>query len=73
MSKKLKKFLLMNVGIVLMSVGIYFFKIPISCPVSDQPFLELVYAMMLTAIGSEIIFYCEASYCCTNTKKVHLA
>lgn len=130
MNKRIKKFLLMNVGIVLMSVGIYFFKIPngfstggvtgigtilaqvtpitpgmwiwilniallifgflvlgketgvktvycsmmysaltyvfevfipLSSPVSDQPFLELVYAMMLTAIGSAIIFYCEAS------------
>lgn len=130
MNKKIKKFLLMNLGIVFMSVGIYFFKIPngfstggvtgigtvlaqvtpitpgmwiwilniallilgflvlgkntgiktvycsmmysaltyvfelfipLNTPLSDQPFLELVYAMLLTAIGSAIIFYCEAS------------
>lgn len=130
MSKKFKSFLMMNVGIVLMSVGIYFFKIPngfstggvtgigtifaqftpitpgawiwilnilllivgfavlgkktgvktvycsmmysaltyvfeifipLSGPVSDQPFLELVYAMLLTAIGSAIIFNSQAS------------
>ena len=35
--------------------------IPLNTPLSDQPFLELVYAMLLTAIGSAIIFYCEAS------------
>ncbi len=130
MSKKIKSFLLMNIGIVLMALGIYFFKIPngfstggvtgigtilaqftpispgawiwilniallvlgfiilgkdtgiktvycsmmysaltylfevfipLDSPLSDQPFLELVYAMMLTAIGSAIIFYCQAS------------
>ena len=127
---KIKTFLFMNLGIILMSVGIYFFKIPngfstggvtgigtvlakvtpitpgmwiwilniallfvgfavlgkgtgiktvycsmmysaltyvfevfvpLDSPLSDQPFLELVYAMMLTAIGSAIIFYCNAS------------
>lgn len=127
---KIKTFLFMNLGIILMSVGIYFFKIPngfstggvtgistvlakvtpitpgmwiwilnvallfvgfavlgkgtgiktvycsmmysaltyllevfvpLNSPLSDQPFLELVYAMMLTAIGSAIIFYCNAS------------
>ena len=127
---KIKRFLSMNLGIILMSVGIYFFKIPngfstggvtgigtvlakvtpitpgmwiwilnlvllfvgfavlgkgtgiktvycsmmysaltyllevfvpLNSPLSDQPFLELVYAMMLTAIGSAIIFYCNAS------------
>ena len=127
---KIKSFLFMNLGIILMSVGIYFFKIPngfstggvtgigtvlakvtpitpgmwiwilniallfvgfvvlgkgtgiktvycsmmysaltyllevfvpLNSPLSDQPFLELVYAMMLTAIGSAIIFYCNAS------------
>lgn len=130
MNKKIKNFLLMNVGIIFMSVGIYFFKIPngfstggvtgigtvlakvtpispglwiwilnialllvgfivlgketgaktvycsmmysaltylfeifvpLNAPLSDQPFLELVYAMLLTAIGSAVIFYCEAS------------
>ena len=35
--------------------------VPLNSPLSDQPFLELVYAMMLTAIGSAIIFYCNAS------------
>ena len=35
--------------------------IPLDAPLSHQPFLELVYAMMLTAIGSAIIFYCDAS------------
>ena len=127
---KIKTFLFMNLGIILMSLGIYFFKIPngfstggvtgigtvlarvtpltpgmwiwilniallfvgfavlgkgtgiktvycsmmysaltyvfevfvpLNSPLSDQPFLELVYAMMLTAIGSAIIFYCNAS------------
>ena len=130
MSKKIKNFLLINLGIVFMSLGIYFFKIPngfstggvtgigtilaqvtpispgawiwilniallvlgfivlgkdtgiktvycsmmysaltyffevfvpLDSPLSDQPFLELVYAMMLTAIGSAIIFYHHAS------------
>ncbi len=130
MNNKIKKFFLMNIGILFMSVGIYFFKIPngfstggvtgigtilakitpispglwiwilnilllivgflvlgketgaktvycsmmysaltylfeifipLDAPLSDQPFLELVYAMMLTAIGSAMIFYCEAS------------
>lgn len=129
-TSKIKTFLFMNLGIILMSVGIYFFKIPngfstggvtgigtvlakvtpitpgmwiwilniallfagfavlgkgtgvktvycsmmysaltyvfevfvpLNSPLSDQPFLELVYAMMLTAIGSAIIFYCNAS------------
>ena len=35
--------------------------VPLNAPLSDQPFLELVYAMLLTAIGSAVIFYCEAS------------
>ncbi|MBQ7954066.1 MAG: YitT family protein, partial [Clostridia bacterium] len=35
--------------------------VPLDSPLSDQPFLELVYAMMLTAIGSAIIFYHQAS------------
>lgn len=128
--KKIRNFLFMNLGIVFMSVGIYFFKIPngfstggvtgigtilaqltpitpgmwiwilnvalllvgfiilgketgiktVYCsmmysaltyvfevfiplnePLSNQPFLELVYAMILTALGSAIIFYCQAS------------
>lgn len=35
--------------------------IPINSPLTDQPFLELVYAMLLTSIGSAIIFNCDAS------------
>lgn len=34
---------------------------PLSAPLTDQPFLELTYAMILTAIGSAVIFYCNAS------------
>jgi len=34
---------------------------PISMPLSNQPMLELVYAMILTSIGSAIIFNCNAS------------
>ena len=128
--QKINKFLFMNLGCILLSVGIYFFKIPngfvtggvsgigtllgkitpitpavwiwilnvvlmilgflllgkqngiktvycsmlysvimylleifvpISSPLSNQPMLELVYAMILTAIGSAIIFNCDAS------------
>lgn len=128
--KKGKKFLLMNIGCVLLSVGVYFFKIPngfvtggvtgigtifaavtpisagawiwilnisllvlgfillgkdtgiktiycsmfysaltfvfeyiipLDAPLSDQPFLELVYAMLLTSIGSAMIFNSESS------------
>ena len=41
----------------------YFFEIviPLTSPLTDQPFLELVYAMLLTSIGSAIIFNCDAS------------
>lgn len=35
--------------------------IPMSRPLSDQPFLELVYAMLLTSIGSALIFNSDAS------------
>ncbi len=128
--KKFKNFLLMNLGCVLLSVGVYFFKIPngfatggvtgigtifaavtpisagawiwilnilllilgfiflgrdtgiktvycsmfysaltymfeffipLQSPLSDQPFLELVYAMLLTSIGSAMIFNSESS------------
>ena len=34
---------------------------PIEKPLTDQPFLELAYAMLLTSIGSAIIFHCSAS------------
>lgn len=35
--------------------------LPISEPLTGQPFLELVYAMLLTSIGSAIIFNSDAS------------
>jgi len=35
--------------------------IPIASPLTNQPFLELVYAMLLTSIGAAIIFNCDAS------------
>ncbi len=35
--------------------------IPLSHPLSNQPFLELVYAMLLTSIGSAMIFYSKVS------------
>ncbi len=35
--------------------------IPLTAPLSSQPFLELIYAMLLTAIGSALIFYAGAS------------
>ena len=34
---------------------------PLQHPLTDQPFLELVYAMLLTSIGSAIIFHTSAS------------
>lgn len=130
MKNKVKSFVIMNIGIVLLSVGVYFFKIPngfstggvtgigtilgkltsitpamwiwilnislllvgfvflgkktgiktvycsmmysaltfafekaipMTAPLSDQPFLELVYAMLLTSFGAAIIFNCNAS------------
>ena len=35
--------------------------LPVTQPLTDQPFLELVYAMLLTAIGSALIFNSNAS------------
>jgi len=35
--------------------------LPISSPLTNQPFLELVYAMLLTAIDSALIFNSDAS------------
>ncbi len=35
--------------------------LPLEGPLTDQPLLELVYAIMLTGIGSAIIFNCNAS------------
>ncbi len=37
------------------------FVFPISAPLTDQPLLELVYAVMLTGIGSAILFYSGSS------------
>ena len=34
---------------------------PLLCPLTDQPLLELIYAMALTSAGSAIIFNCSAS------------
>ncbi len=34
---------------------------PISAPLTDQPFLELTYAILLTSIGAAMIFSCNAS------------
>ena len=128
--KKFKSFILMSLGCVLLSVGVYFFKIPngfatggvtgigtilasltsisagawiwilnalllllgfiflgkengiktvfcsmfyslltyileiicpIAAPLTDQPLMELVYAMLLTSLGSAMIFNCDAS------------
>lgn len=131
MKEKLKTFVMMTIGVVLTTVGVYFFKIPngfstggvsgistvlgnvipfispaqlisiinmlllvlgfivlgrdtgakttycsilfsaltwllekiapLSAPLTDQPFLELVYAILLTAIGAAILFNAEAS------------
>jgi len=35
--------------------------IPLTAPLTDEPFLELVYAMLLTSIGSAMIFNSDAS------------
>ena len=128
--QKIKNFIMMNFGCILLSVGVYFFKIPngfatggvtgigtllgkispispaiwiwilnvallflgllflgkqniiktiycsmfysaltylfevfcpLSKPLTNQPLLELVYAMLLTSIASAIIFNCDAS------------
>lgn len=34
---------------------------PLDAPLTNQPFMELVYAILLTGIGSAIIFNCKAS------------
>ena len=45
------------------SALIYAFEtfLPLQAPLSDQPLLELTYAMLLTSIGSAIIFFSGAS------------
>ena len=35
--------------------------VPLESPITNQPLLELIYAMLLTSIGSAMIFYCNAS------------
>ena len=40
---------------------IFEFFIPLSAPLTNQPFLELVYAMLLTSVGSAMIFNSNAS------------
>ena len=35
--------------------------VPLTAPLSDQPFLELIYAMLLTSIGSAMIFNSNGS------------
>ena len=35
--------------------------IPITAPLTDQPLLELVYAMILTSVGAAILFHYDAS------------
>lgn len=48
---------------LLFSVMTYVFEriIPLNAPLTNQPLLELVYAMLLTSVGSAIIFNNEAS------------
>lgn len=48
---------------MLYSAMTYFFEIfiPLSAPLTDQPLLELIYAMLLTSIGSAMIFHSNAS------------
>ncbi len=48
---------------MLYSAITYFLEIlvPVSEPLTNQPFLELVYAMLLTSIGSAMIFNSDAS------------
>lgn len=40
---------------------VFEFICPLNAPLSDQPFLELIYAIILTAIGSAMMFNCAAS------------
>ena len=42
-------------------IYVFEFFIPLKTPLSDQPFLELIYAMLLTSIGSAMIFNANAS------------
>lgn len=40
---------------------VFEFLVPIASPLTDQPLLELIFAMLLTSAGSAIIFNCSAS------------
>ncbi len=40
---------------------VFEFIFPLTAPLSDQPLLELIYAMLLTSVGSAMIFNSEAS------------
>lgn len=48
---------------MLYSAITYFLEVfvPVSEPLTSEPFMELVYAMLLTSIGSALIFNCDAS------------
>jgi len=48
---------------MLYSAITYFLEVfvPVSEPLTNEPFMELVYAMLLTSIGSALIFNCDAS------------
>ncbi|MBQ2968020.1 MAG: YitT family protein [Clostridia bacterium] len=48
---------------MLYSAITYLFELfmPLNAPLSDQPFLELIYAMLLTSIGSAMIFNSDGS------------
>lgn len=42
-------------------IYVFEFICPLSAPISDQPFLELIYAMLLTSVAAAIIFNSDAS------------
>lgn len=48
---------------MLLSVGLSAMEAlyPMSRPLTDQPFLEFMFAILLTAVGSGVLFQCEAS------------
>jgi len=48
---------------ILFSLSMWVLEIllPITKPLTDQPLLELAYAILLTAFGSAILFHCNAS------------
>lgn len=48
---------------IILNVFLFLFEalMPISAPMTDQPILELCFAVMLSAVGGAILFYFEAS------------